>query len=197
MEGMENLKKLLDQECDYRMEGQTMDAFVGLMSEIVLKNRQPLIAYGQFDDNVYVLKEGIMRFAYFDGLKEMTFGFSMPGTVIIQYHSFYNRLPSFFQIESCGRSTVMKVSRADFDRLKGSSVDFLNWMFHLQTAQLWLYEKKLAVLNGTARERFEAMVKKRPDILEKVSSKMIASYIGITPSSLSRLKRELKKNSPK
>jgi hypothetical protein len=49
----------------------------------------------------------------------------------------------------------------------------------------------MAVLNGTATERFEALLKNRPEILKNVSSKVIASYIGVTPTSLSRLKREL------
>lgn len=194
MDGMNVLKQLLNEECNYRMNDRTMESFIGLMVEMNLKNNEPLIAYGRFDENIYILKEGIMRFAYFDGMKEMTFGFSIPGTVIIQYHSFYNRMPSFFQIESCGRSTVMKVSRSDFDRLANSSEDFLKWMFHLQAAQLWLHEKKLSVVNGTAKERFESLVKNRPEILEKVSSKVVASYIGVTPSSLCRLKRELKKS---
>jgi CRP-like cAMP-binding protein len=128
---MEHLKKLLHGECNYRMKDETMDAFIGLMSEMELKNNEPLIPYGKFDDNIYILKEGILRYAYFQGLKEMTFGFAIPGTVTIQYHSFYNREPSFFQIESCGKSTVMKVTRADFDRLAKSSDDFTNWMFRL------------------------------------------------------------------
>jgi CRP-like cAMP-binding protein len=188
---MEELRKLLNEACIYRMSDESMDSFMGLMTEVELKNNEPLIPYGKFDDNIYVLKEGIMRFAYFDGLKEMTFGFSSPGTVIIQYHSFYKREPSFFQVESCGRSTVMKVSRADFERLAKSSSDFLNWMFRISSLQLWLNERKLAVLNGTAKERFEALIRIRPDILKTVSSKVIASYIGVTPSSFSRLKREL------
>ncbi len=192
---MEMLKQLLNKECDRRLSEQALDAFTGLMSEMKLKNHQPLISYGQFDDNVYVVKDGILRFVYFDGLKEMTFGFSTPGTVIIQYHSFYRREPSFFQIESCGRSTVMKVSRADFEELKTTSDNFLQWMFRIQAAQLWLYEKRLAVVNGSAKERLESLVRQRPEILEKVSSKVIASYIGVTPSSLSRLKRELRKKS--
>ncbi|MDR2891194.1 MAG: Crp/Fnr family transcriptional regulator [Alistipes sp.] len=190
---MDDLKKLLHKECLYRMNDRTMDAFLAPMTEIELKNNEHLIRYGKFDDNVYVVREGILRFAYFDGLKEMTFGFSTPGTVIIQYHSFYRREPSFFQIESCGKSTIMKMSRADYDKLSASSEDFKNWILCLQSAQLWLYERKLAVMNGTARERFDALVRHRPEILEKVSMKVIASYIGITPSSLSRLKRETKK----
>jgi CRP-like cAMP-binding protein len=188
---MDELEKLLHGECTYRMSDQTMAQFIGLMSERKLKNEEPLIPYGKMDDNVYVVREGIMRFAYFNGLKEMTFGFSTPGTVLIQYHSFYQRVPSFFQIESCGKTTVMKVARADFDGLLKSSVDFSNWFLCLSSMQLWLYEKKLAVLNGTAKERFEALIKNRPEILKKVSSKIIASYVGVTPTSLSRLKREL------
>lgn len=189
---MENLKKHLNEECTYRMSDETMSEFLGNMTEISLKNHEPLIPYGKFDESVYVVKEGILRFAYFDGLKEMTFGFSIPGTVVIQYHSHYKRQPSFFQIESCGKSSVMKMSKAAFDRLLESSDDFKNWILRIQSSQLWLYELKLAVLNGTAKERFDALVRIRPEILQKVSMKVIASYIGITPSSLSRLKREMK-----
>lgn len=187
---MQDLKKLLDLECDYRMEDKTMDEFVSLMSEVRLKNGEALISYGQFDDNVYIVKQGLMRSVYFDGLKEITFGFCAPGTLFIQYHSYYNRMPSFFQYESCGNSTIMKVLKSDFDALLESSHDFLKWMYRMQAAQSWFYEMKLSVINGTAEERFDSLVRNRPEIIEKVSSKVIASYLGITPSSLSRLKRK-------
>ncbi len=69
------------------------------------------------------------------------------------------------------------------------SSDFARWIAWLSMAQLWIYEKKLAVVNGDAKERFEALLENRPDIIENVSSKSIASYIGVTPEYLSVLKR--------
>lgn len=191
------LKEHLHAECTYRMSDETMDMFVGLMSELPLKNKDALVPYGKFDQNIYIVKSGILRYAYFDGLKEVTFGFALPGTLIISYYSFYKREPSFFQIESCGTSVVMKVTKTDFDRLTEQSGDFAKWMLRLSAAQLWHYEKKLAVVNGSAKERFISLMQKRPEIFETVQLSVIASYIGITPTYLSKMKRQFKANSPK
>lgn len=195
---MDELRKLLDVECDYRMADDTMDRFLGLMTEVRLKNNEPLIPYGKTDKNIYVVKEGIIRLAYFDGSKEMTFSFATPGTLLISWHSYYALVPSIFQLESCGKSVIMKVTKAQFDELLSESYDFTSWMLRMSMAQFWFHEMKLALINGaTAKERFEALLKNRPEIIQKVSSKIVASYIGIIPSSLSRLKRELMPSSKK
>ena len=58
--------------------------------------------------------------------------------------------------------------------------------------QLYFYEMKLCVIKGDARERFRSLIQNRPEILEKVPLNAIASYLGITPSYLSRLKKKLR-----
>ena len=188
---MDDLKKLLHEECSYRVQPETLDRFVELMSEqIDLRDGEPLIPYGKLDTNVYIVRSGILRGAYFDGLKELTFAFAMPGTVIIPYHSFSRREPSFFQFEACCDSVVMKVQGEKFIELTRTSNDFAQWMLWMSIGQLWFYEMKLAIVNGDAAERFESLMKNRPEIVEKVSSRIIASYIGITPQYLSKLKSD-------
>jgi CRP-like cAMP-binding protein len=191
----DEFRKLLHAECTYRMKEETMDEFIGLMSEMELKNKEVLVPYGKLDNNVYIVRSGILRYAYFDGAKEVTFGFALPGTVMISYYAFYKHEPSFFQIEACCPSSVMKISKAAFDSLTERSNDFALWMLRLSASQLWLYEKKLAVVNGEAKDRFESLLRLRPEIIDTVSSRILASYIGIIPSSLSRLKRQFKKKS--
>ncbi len=188
---MDDFRKRLNTTCDYGMSDETMDMFIGLMSEINLKDKEPLIPYGKFDNNIYVLREGILRKAYFDGMREKTMAFATPGNLIISYHSFYMHVPSFFQYESCGRSVVMKIPKAKFDELSEQSVDFKNWMLRMCVEQLWCWEMKASVINGTAKERFEALIKNRPEILKRVSNKIIASYIGVNQPYLSRLKRHI------
>lgn len=188
---MDTLRKQLLVECDYRISDSTMESFLGRMSEVRLKNGEPLIPYGKLDQNVYVVKEGVVRYAYFDGAKEKTFAFALPASLIIPYYSYYKRLPAFFQVESCSKSVVMKIPKRDFDGLLEESSDFARWILRMSIGQLWFYEMKLAVVNGTAKERFCSLLKNRPEIVERVPLKIIASYIGITPPSLSRLKRQL------
>jgi CRP-like cAMP-binding protein len=194
---METLKKLLSDECDYTMPDQTMDSFMGLMTELHLKDKEPLIEYGTFDGNIYVVKSGIIRFAYFAESRENTFAFATPGTLMINYNSYYMNQPSSFRLESCGRSVVMKVQKSDFDSLLRRSSEFTYWMLRQTMEQQWWLERKSTVVAGTAVERFEALMKNRPEIVQKVSSKDIASYIGITPQSLSRIKRQFHAKNPK
>jgi CRP-like cAMP-binding protein len=173
------------------MKEETMERFIGLMTEVrELKEKEPLIAYGRFDDNVYVLKEGIVRAVYFDGAKEATFAFALPGTLMLSYYSFYNGQPSYCQLDACCDSVALKISKEKFLGLIESSTDFAQWMLWMSLSQLWFHERKLEVLNGDAKERFESLVRNRPDGLNKVSSRVVASYIGITPQYLSKLKRQ-------
>ena len=51
-------------------------------------------------------------------------------------------------------------------------------------------QKNPAVQNGSARERYQNMFGDRPEIIEKVPQKIIASYLGVTPEYFSRLKKE-------
>ncbi len=188
---MDALKKLINAECNYHMADETMDRFLGEMSEVHLKNKEPLISYGKCDNSIYVVKSGLIRYAYFSGTKEVTFGFAMPGTVMISYHSFYLNAPSFFQLESCSESVIMKLPKEKFDELFRDSVDFKDWMFAMSTYQLYAYEMKISLISGTAKERFEGLIKNRPEILNIVSDKILASYIGINQPYFSRLKRQI------
>ncbi len=146
---METLRKLLEVECDYRMKDETMDAFLGLMTEIHLKNKEPLIPYGKKDNSLYVIKEGIIRRTYFDGMTEKTFTFAGKGTVLISFHSFYRNIPFPHQYESCGESVVCKIGKTKIDELLEESKDFTNWLSTIFLARLYHWEMKSVVIAGT------------------------------------------------
>lgn len=186
---MDTLKKQLNAECSYRMRDETMDMFLGAMSEVELKTGEALIPYGAIDTSIYVLKSGIVRVAYFNGFKELTYAFGTPGTMMGSYYPFCKHEPSFFKFEACCGSVFMKISKPAFVELTRRSHDFAQWVMWMSVEQLWLNEKKLAIVNGDAKERFESLLENRPEIIENVSSKIIASYIGITPQYFSWLKR--------
>lgn len=187
---MELLRKQLNSECDYLMKDETMDMFLGMMTELKLKRNQPLIPYNKVDENIYVVREGIIRTAHFDGFNERTFAFALPGTVLISYYSFCKATPSFSKFEACCDSVVMKVTKAQFLDLAGRSNDFAQWMMFMSLEELMYHEKKREIMNGDAAERVQGLMENRPEIVKNVSSKVIASYIGITPIYYSKLKRK-------
>ena len=157
--------------------------------ELHVRANSPLIPYGKLDNSVYILKSGIVRFCYFDGDREKIWGFACPGTMMISYNCFYMNAPSFFQLESCKEPVaVLRISKTEFDRMLESSWDFTRWFLQLQFARLNAYEMKLSIINGSALDRFKALIENRPEIIRGVQQKHIASYLGVTPAYLSRIK---------
>ena len=173
------------------MSDGLFDEFIGAMTDIHLKNREVLIPYDKLDTNVYLQKSGITRYCYFDGEREKTYAFTTPGTLMISYHSHFLRKPSFYQFESCGESVVGKLSKKYLDEMIERSHEFAQWMLRISMGQLYANELKQSVVNGLAKERFMSLIKNRPEIMARVPMKTIASYLGVTPEYLYRLKKKL------
>jgi CRP-like cAMP-binding protein len=103
--------------------------------------------------------------------------------------------PSLFQLESCGESVALKMSKAQLSELIADSPEFARWLLTIQSAQLFINEFRNTLISGTAKERYLSMIERRPEIVARVPHKVIASYLGIAPTYLSYLKKNsLKKN---
>lgn len=186
---MERIGTLLLKECNYPLPEEVMERFLAPKQDIDLKRNEILVMSGMVDTNIYVVEDGILRFSYMNGTREVTFGFALPGTMIISMHSFYCHLPVFYQIEACCPSKVIKIPQKHYDTLVAESHDFARWALEMAHGQLYFFEKKNHIINGDAKERFLSLAQNRPEIMEKVPLGIVASYLGITQSYLSRLKK--------
>jgi CRP-like cAMP-binding protein len=171
------------------MSDELFERFIGSMTEIHLKNKEVLIPYGKIDTSLYVQKNGLLRACSLDGEYEKTYGFADAGTVTISYYSHHMRQPSVFQIESCGETDVLKMSKRQMDELVDSSHEFAKWLLTVRSGQLCANEFKLTAITGTAKERYAALVLNRPDVISRVPAQTIASYLGVDPTYLSYLKK--------
>lgn len=106
---MEELKQLLNKECDRTLSSEQWDEVFALAEVIHLKKGQPLILPGEVKPDIYIVKEGIMRGIDFNGDRERTFCFGLPGTIFNSRFSFYRGLPSYYQIEACTPSVVLRI----------------------------------------------------------------------------------------
>ena len=187
---MTSLKELLKRECSYEPADATLDRFLALAHTINLAQDEVLIHPGQNNSNVYVVKDGIVRFADMNGEKERTFAFATPGTVFMSKHSFVKHLPSYYLVDACCESTLLEVKCDDFNQLVRECPDFAVWSLHMAWEELFYQEyKNVNVNNGTAKERYLALQKNRPEIIGRVYQKTIASYLGISPEYLCRLRK--------
>ena len=185
----EEVKELLRQECNFQLRSDIMNEFISKMSPIKLKRGEAIIEKGPVNPDIYVVRTGIFSYNYMNGSDERCWGFALPGTMMMSNHSYYFGQPSFYHVVACCPSEVMHCSKQDFDELVKNSHEFAQWALSMAQCQLYYTDMKNSVINGNAAERFQSLVKSRPDLLHKVPMRTIASYLGITQQYLSNLKK--------
>lgn len=192
---MADLKELLKKECAYVPADDTVDEFLHSTQEIRLTAGDILIDAGKVDRDMYIVADGVVRLCDMNGVHERTFGFGIAGTIVYSKHSFVKGIPSYYQGEACCDTTVLRITRQRYNDLVDSNPDFAKWMLAIAQEELFYQEyKNSTVNNGTAKERLLALKGERPEIIYKVSQKILASYLGISPEYLCRLRKKLRIN---
>ena len=194
---MEEMKRLLKEEVGFLPSGPGLDHLLMSAEWLRVAAKYVVIEMGKTCPDVFMVRDGIIRVWDFDGEKERTFGFGLPGTIFESKHSFVKHGPSYYQVETCCPSVILRIPEREFWNTVETDPTFAVFMLHNAYGELYSHEfKESTVNNGTARQRFEAMLKYRPVILEKVPQKIIASYLGITSEYFSVLKRKCLKGHP-
>jgi len=100
------------------------------------------------------------------------------------------RNPSVYQIEALTQIEVWQLSYHDLQKVYNET-DIGNFIGRQAGEELFLKKSKreLSFLNETAEERYLNLFTEQPNLLQKIPLKYIASYIGITPQALSRIRK--------
>lgn len=187
----DRLKTALNKECEIVLPSSLLDTLIDMGEALSLKRGEPLISFGAIDTNVYILIEGIMRIWHYNGDKQVTRAFGDDGSIAISYHSYYMGKPSTECYEACCSCKLLKISKANYEKLIKESHLFARWNVNLDQYQFYRYEVKRHVVNGNAKEKYEALLRHRPKIINNVPLKIIATYLNITPEYLSKLRRTI------
>ncbi|PZX11747.1 CRP-like cAMP-binding protein [Breznakibacter xylanolyticus] len=152
-----------------------------------------LLREGDIAKSIYVVKKGCLREWFNKDGKDITFQFFFEGQPVASIDSFMNQKPSLFTIESVEPSTVIEIKKADFEFVLSASPEF-EAGFHDFIFQRFSNYGQLFMsrIKDTPRERYEDLVIHHPEIIQRVPQHYIASFLGITPISLSRIRNRKK-----
>lgn len=186
---LQELHGRLDNECDFKLSDDIMREFLACGTWRHYDFDEVITEAGKYDPNCYIVGSGIIRYIHFNGDKEVTGCFGTPGTLFMSYHSYLFREGSYYEVRACCPTDLLVISSECVNAFIEKSHLFTRWLLRMAFTQLYLFDKKNSVINGNAKERYEALVKNRPEIISKVPLKIIASYLEITPQYLSVLRR--------
>jgi len=159
---------------------------------ITIKKKKDLLAPEEVCNYIYFIVEGCVR-SYFVDAKgiEHIYQIRLDNNWISDLESFFSQRPSKYYIETLENSRILRISYDKLEQLY-TEVPKLERYFRIlfQKAYINALERLNATMWETAIDRYNNMLKEHRDIFQRVPLVYIASYLGITPESLSRIRKK-------
>jgi CRP-like cAMP-binding protein len=167
--------------------------FAEQFEPIELKKGEMLFKENKVSKYTYFLEQGFVRSYTFDsdGLEVTTNIFSPP-CFVNEFLSFFKQQPAKENFQALTDCTLFRMSYEVVQMNFHTYPEFREFgRIMLVTNYSILHDRMLGMIRDTAEARYMNMLQKHPDIFQNVPLKVIASYLGITDTSLSRIRKEI------
>jgi CRP-like cAMP-binding protein len=188
-------KMEIDQIIDqiYKLPEKSKIALKENISEVSCPKMQVLLKADKIETNIYFIKKGIVRAYAIHGDNEITFWFGKEGETIISMKSYVENQKGYENIELLEKCELFELKISDLQRLFNEDIHIANWGRRFAEKELIKTEERLISRQfRTASERYKELLKDNSDLIRRVQLGHIASYLGITQVSLSRIRAEIK-----
>lgn len=158
----------------------------------VLSKKDFLLKEGQTCKSINFIEQGLLRCFYIKEAKEVSTWFMKEGDMVISVESFYNQRPGNENIQALEDTIVYSM---DYEILQSMYHMFMEFNFigrSLTEKYYELCEQRIYSLRmQPAIERYLYLLNNHPELIKRVPSKFLASYLGIAMETLSRMKHKL------
>lgn len=178
----------------YNIELDTTRVFVGHMKLIDVRKNAHIVEKGLFNDNFYIIKDGILR-AYLPGDGEgQTLWFGYPGQAVFNVWCYNNGTRSPISIEAVIPCSLYSITKTELESLCAASLPICNLIRKIIIGHATDTEESFANIFecDSGMERYLSILKRYPELLQYVPLKKLASYIHLAPQSLSRIRSQIK-----
>ena len=156
------------------------------------KKRDRIIKVGNEENYMYFLVKGAVMLVYPRNGMDYVIRFNFPGSFFNSYHSFISQEPSELKIEAVNDVIVFRIGRADLDNFyRGSEEARMVGQRILETYHFQKEQREIAFLTKSAEENYIELVQNDPELQNYIPLKYTASYLGVAPESLSRIRKKL------
>lgn len=172
---------------------EAWDDFSLLWAEVEVKRKHVLTRMGSTEQYVYLVLDGVQRAYYTHHEKEVTLVFSYAPSFSGIIDSFFLQQPSQYQLETLTDSHLLRISHHDFDKVMKQHKSIETWVRVAMTMVLaGTLQRQIELAAFTAEEKFTALLRRSPQVLNLIPHKYLASYIGVDPTNFSKLLNNVK-----
>jgi len=173
----------------HELTPDTIEYLFKNLKRIEIPKKHLILTQGHICRNIYFVKEGLLRCYYEKDGKEVSSWFMQEGDVIVSVVSFFNQIASAENIQTLEDSILYYIDYDELHFLYNNFPEF-NFVGRILTEKYYqLSEQRLySIRMQRAHDRYHLLLEQFPQFILRVPSKYIASYLGITEETLSRIR---------
>ncbi|MDX1602771.1 MAG: Crp/Fnr family transcriptional regulator [Salinimicrobium sediminis] len=158
--------------------------------ELELSRNEYLKVSGSKDTQVYFVTNGSLRAFVTDEEEEHTIRFAYSGDIVAALDSFVSEQPSPLYIQAIKKSSLKVISKKTFlDMVSASKENMQLYQDLLLQLVYQQMEREQDLLTSSPQERYRRVLARSPRLFQEVPHRYIASYLRMTPETLSRIKK--------
>ncbi len=174
------------------LSSQTRELLLDCISTRTIPKGELLLKHGEVCEHIYYVDKGLMRIFYYKNNREITEWLASDKQFLFSICSYFEASPSKLIIEALEDSEVILLSKEKQEVLIKTNLEVANLMIKAFSYSLILSQKRMESLQfETAKERYINLMEQQPEIIRKVPMQYIASFLGITKETLSRIRSKI------
>ncbi|WP_266366841.1 Crp/Fnr family transcriptional regulator [Tellurirhabdus rosea] len=166
-------------------------AFAGFCEEIRFRKGQVIKSSGAVERHAYFLLKGACGVFLW---RENTFAcldIVLENNFFADHMSLITQCASPLETVALEDTVALRISKANVDKLKSSPWGARLFLIGAEESFVEKQQQQIDLLTKTAEQRYLELLEKRPELIQRIAQKHIASYLGVTTQSLSRIRRKL------
>ncbi|WP_018477532.1 Crp/Fnr family transcriptional regulator [Pontibacter roseus] len=177
----------------YPLSEQARRELMATLCKLELTKGHILFREGEVSTKVFFIEKGIARAFCYRNDQEVTFWFGTEGDLIFSYYSYVANKPGYETVELLEPSEVYVLELEQLQALFRTNIEIANWGRKLAEYELIKTEERfIAFQFQSATQRYKSLLEQDPQLLQRVPLYHIASYLGVTQVTLSRIRAEIR-----
>ncbi len=185
------LKQSFDKYYDAPIE--VWKSFADLCKEVKFKKNEIIKKTGQTEKNAYFILSGSCGVFLWKENNYVCLDIVLEDNFFADHMSLITSKPSPLETIALEKTTALQISSSNIAKLKQSQFGNILFLLGAENSFVEKQQQQIDLLTKTAEQRYEILMQKNPVIIQRIAQKHIASYLGITTQSLSRIRNKKQK----
>jgi CRP-like cAMP-binding protein len=168
---------------------EELEFLASFITPIILQKNENLVAEGQTCNQLFLVESGCLRNYFNNNGTDVNLSFTFEGQFVTSFEAYLHREPSKIVIQAMEQSAVWAINSREFPKEHLYYTSFSTFIRRLLIRILTVTEEHHNMMRMNApADRYQYILEKKPELVQKIPLSQLASYLGITRETLSRIR---------